>query len=76
MTRPSARLSAGSRPTPKRNWWKQDRIDQGQAPGLSTTEAEEITKLRRENLELRRANEILRKASAFFAAELDRPTTR
>ena len=43
---------------------------------MSTAEAEEITKLRRENLELRRANEILRKASAFFAAELDRPTTR
>ena len=37
---------------------------------------EEITNLRREDLEPRRANEILRKASAFFAAELDRPTTR
>ena len=66
----------GISPHTLRNWWKQDRVDQGEAPGLSTAEAEEITKLRRENLELRRANEILRKASAFFAAELDRPTTR
>jgi transposase len=66
----------GISPHTLRNWWKQDRIDQGEAPGLNTAEAEEITKLRRENLELRRANEILRKASAFFAAELDRPTTR
>lgn len=45
-------------------------------PGLSTAKAEEITRLRRENRELRRANEILRKTSDFFAAELDRPTTR
>lgn len=59
-----------------RNWWKQNRVDHGEAPGLGTSEAAEIQGLRRENLELRRANEILRKASAFFAAELDRPTTR
>lgn len=43
---------------------------------MSTDEAEEITKLRKEDLELRRTNEILRKVSAFFAAELDCPTTR
>ncbi|MBM4591269.1 transposase [Rhodococcus hoagii] len=49
---PLAKPSAGS-PTHLRNWWKQDRVDQGEAPGLSTDEAEEITKLRRENLELR-----------------------
>ena len=49
---------------------------QGLNSGLSAAEAEEMRRLRRENLELRRANEILRKASAFFAAELDRPTTR
>ena len=48
----------GISPHTLRNWWKQDRIDQGEAPGLSTAEAEEITKLRRENLELRRANEM------------------
>ena len=59
-----------------RGWWKQRRIDRGEAPGVSTGESEEMRRLRRENLELRRANQILRKASAFFAAELDRPTTR
>ncbi|MGW4859398.1 hypothetical protein [Kocuria palustris] len=48
----------GISPHTLRNWWKQDRIDQGEAPGLSTAEAEEITKLRRENLELRRGNEM------------------
>ncbi len=66
----------GISPHTLRNWWKQRTIDRGEAPGLSTDESEEMRRLRRENLELRRANEILRKASAFFAAELDRPTTR
>ncbi len=66
----------GISPHTLRNWWKQSRIDRGEAPGVSTDESEEMRRLRRENLELRRANEILRKASAFFAAELDRPTTR
>ena len=50
--------SAGSQPHTLRGWWRQDRIDRGQAPGLSIAEAEEITKLRRENLELRRGNEM------------------
>lgn len=60
-----------------RNWWKQERIDQGQAPGASTAGAEEITKLRRDNNhKLRRAIETLRKASVFFVAQLDRLTTR
>ena len=40
----------GISPHTVRNWWKQDLIDQGQAPGLSTAEAEEITRLRRQNL--------------------------
>lgn len=40
------------------------------------TAEEELARLRREVSELRRANELLKKASAFFAAELDRPTTR
>jgi transposase len=43
---------------------------------VSTDEAAEIKRLRRENAELRRANEILKAASAFFAAELDRPQQR
>ena len=46
-------------------------IDEGRRQGLSTVEREEIKKLRRENAELRRANEILRSASLFFARELD-----
>ena len=48
-----------------RGWWKQSRIDRGEAPGVSTDESGEMRRLRRENLELRRADEILRKASAF-----------
>jgi transposase len=46
-------------------------LDEGRRQGLSTAEREEIKKLRRENAELRRANEILRSASLFFARELD-----
>jgi transposase len=56
-----------------RNWVRQAERDEGRRPGLSTTERQRITELERENRELRRANEILRKAAAFFAqAELDR----
>jgi transposase len=52
---------------------RQAERDQGRKPGLSTDERERLKALERENKELRRANEILRKASAFFAqAELDR----
>jgi transposase len=54
-------------------WVKQARIDEGKAEGLTTGEHDEIRKLKRENAELKRANGILRAASAFFAAELDRP---
>lgn len=66
----------GISPHTLRSWWKQRSMDRGGAPGSTTDESEEMRRLRRENLELRRANEILRKASAFFVAELDRPTTR
>jgi transposase len=48
----------------------------GDRPGVTAVEHAELKRLKRENAELRRANEILRTASAFFAAELDRPTTR
>ena len=55
------------------NWVRQAERDQGKRAGLSTSERERLKQLERENLELKRANEILRKASAFFAqAELDR----
>ena len=59
-----------------RNWVGQVEIDGGQRPGVTTTEQQRIVELEREVRELRRANEILKAASAFFAAELDRPRTR
>jgi transposase len=56
-----------------RNWVRQAERDEGRRPGHSTTERQRIKELEREVRELRRANEILRKAAAFFAqAELDR----
>jgi transposase len=56
-----------------RNWGQQTEVDHGNRPGVTTSESQRLKELERENLELRRANEILRKASAFFAAaELDR----
>jgi transposase-like protein len=56
-----------------RKWLRQAERDAGQRPGLTTEERERLKRLERENFELRRANEILRKASAYFAqAELDR----
>ena len=55
------------------NWVRRAERDQGQRPGASTDERERLKALERENRELRQANEILRKASAYFAqAELDR----
>ena len=48
-------------------------VDEGRRPGLCSDERERLIELERENWELRRANEILKSASAFFAAELDRP---
>ena len=60
-------------PDTLRGWVKQAEIDAGQAPGTTTAEAQRIVELEREVRELRRANEILKTASAFFAAaELDR----
>ena len=56
-----------------RHWVRQGERDAGRRPGLTTEERARLTQLERENAELRRANEILRKASAYFAqAELDR----
>ena len=56
-----------------RNWLRQAERDQGKRPGLTTEERARLKQLERENFELRRANEILRLASAYFAkAELDR----
>ena len=56
------------------DWWKQARRDAGAQPGPTTAETARIKALEREVRELRQANEILKKASAYFAqAELDRP---
>ena len=56
-----------------RGWVKQADVDAGVKPGVTSVEAARIRELEQENRELRRANDILKRASAFFAAELDRP---
>ena len=63
----------GCTPETLRKWVRQAERDQGRRAGTTTSERERLKELERENRELKRANEILRKASAFFAqAELDR----
>ena len=57
-----------------RTWVKQADIDEGVEPGVTSVEAKRIRELEQENRELRRANDVLRRASVFFAAELDRPS--
>ena len=60
-------------PATLRNWAEREEIDAGVRPGVTTEASDELKALRREVAELRRANEILKTASAFFAAaELDR----
>ena len=68
----AAKLGIGSAET-LRKWVRRAEIDAGTRPGLTSEEHAEIKRLKRENAELRRANEILKAASSFFAAELDRP---
>ena len=60
-------------PETLRRWVRQSEVDGGERPGRTTQELAEIRELKKEVVELRRANEILKSASAFFAAELDRP---
>jgi transposase len=72
MVRVAELLGIGSGET-VRNWVHQGEVDAGERPGMTTAESAEVKKLRRENAELRRANAILKAASVFFAAELDRP---
>jgi transposase len=63
----------GCTPESLRKWVRQAERDAGKRSGLSSSETERLKDLERENRELKRANEILRKAAAFFAqAELDR----
>ncbi len=66
----------GVSPETLRKWVRRAEVDEGLRPGLTTSERERLKALEREVRELRRANEILKSASAFFAAELDRPPTR
>jgi transposase-like protein len=63
----------GCTPQTLNEWVKRTEVDSGRKPGLTTDMAAKMKALERENRELRQANEILRKASAYFAmAELDR----
>jgi len=59
-----------------RRWRRKAQVDAGQRPGTTTEEHAEIRRLKRELSEMRRAVDILKAASAFFAAELDRPVTK
>lgn len=59
----------GYGPESVRTWVRQADIDDGQAPGVSTDEARRLIELEQENRELRRANEILKRAASFFGAE-------
>ncbi len=57
----------GMTPETLRKWLRRDQVDSGRRPGVTTSERERIRQLERENRELRRANEILKAASVFFA---------
>jgi transposase len=65
-------------PTPEtvRNWVRQAERDGGRRPGPTSDDVAELKRLKRENAELRRANDILKAASAFFGAELDRQSKK
>jgi len=64
----------GINPETLRGWVMQAEVDAGARPGTTSGDSAKLTELERENRELRRANAILRSASAFFAVELDRPS--
>ncbi len=69
VTRVGLELGIGSETL--RHWVKQAEVHQGLRPGVTTADQQRIVELEKENRELRRANEILKTASAFFARELD-----
>jgi transposase len=71
----AAKLGIGTTET-LRKWVRQEQIDTGARPGVTTDESAQVKALKKEVAELKRANEILKAASAFFAAELDRPHLR
>lgn len=72
----SVAAKLGATPETVRKWVRRAEIDGGLRAGLTGEERARLKDLERENFELRRANEILKRASSFFAAELDRPRAR
>ncbi|MFI5536371.1 transposase [Nocardia sp. NPDC051900] len=68
-----AELRGVTHPETVRTWVRQAEVDEGARSGVTSDESAELKRLRRENAELERANAILKAASAFFAAEIDRP---
>ncbi|MER5183264.1 transposase [Streptomyces sp. NPDC002896] len=71
----ASKLGIGTTET-VRKWVRQDQIDSGTRPGTTTEESAQVKALKKEVAELKRANEILKAAASFFAAELDRPLLR
>jgi transposase len=69
VTRVAKELGIGTESL--RGWVNRAEVDSGRRPGTSTVDAQRIAQLERENRELRRANDILKAASVFFATELD-----
>jgi transposase len=69
ITRVARQLGIGSESL--RTWVRQAEVDGGRRPGVTSEERRRVAELERDNRELRRANEILKAASAFFARELD-----
>jgi transposase len=67
----SIATKCGMTPETLRKWIRRTEVDAGGRPGLTTDERKRLQELERENRELRRANEILKSAAAFFARELD-----
>jgi transposase len=74
VSRVARQLGVG--PESLRHWVRQAEVDRGTRAGLTTEERARMRDLERENRELRRANEILKSAAAFFGAELDRRSTK
>ncbi|GAA1214843.1 transposase [Prauserella alba] len=72
MSKVAELLGIGT-PETVRKWCRQAEVDAGERPRMRTEESAELKRLKRENAELKRANAILKSASVFFAAELDRP---
>ena len=74
ISRVARQLGVG--PESLRNWVNQADVEEGHRSGMTETEVAELKELRKENRELRRANDILQAAASFFGAELDRRPNR